>query len=177
MIVIIIIIIIIIIQKIIGYPSQTPRVLRKLLPSSMDWRTSLQVSGLTHDFKWGGCGVFPLTKSLFFGKSEDGLDSPALPVQIITEALASQRKYVKKIISLITQMNCNTPFRALHIKTFLEDAHSQMKEGGDPPPSPSHSNPQVWFCHVKGADLLLICSIAAYVIFFAYIVLIFLENP
>ena len=33
---IIIIIIIIIIQKIIGYPSQTPRVLRKLLPSSID---------------------------------------------------------------------------------------------------------------------------------------------
>ena len=32
----IIIIIIIIIQKIIGYPSQTPRVLRKLLPSSID---------------------------------------------------------------------------------------------------------------------------------------------
>ena len=36
---------------------------------------------------------------------------------------------------------------------------------------------KVGFCHVKGADLLLICSIAAYVIFFAYIVLIFLENP
>ena len=32
----IIIIIIIIMQKIIGYPSQTPRVLRKLLPSSID---------------------------------------------------------------------------------------------------------------------------------------------
>ena len=137
MIVIIIIIIIIIIQKIIGYPSQTPRVLRKLLPSSMDWRTSLQVSGLTHDFKWGGCGVFPLTKSLFFGKSEDGLDSPALPVQIITEALASQRKYVKKILSLITQMNCNTPFRALQIKTFLEKAHSPNERRGQPPPPPA----------------------------------------
>lgn len=41
-----------------------------------------------------------------------------------------------------------------------------MKEEGDPPPSPFHTNPQVWFCHVKGADLLLICFIAAYVIFF-----------
>jgi len=41
-----------------------------------------------------------------------------------------------------------------------------MIEGGDPPPSSSHTNPQVWFCHIKGADLLLICSIAAYVIFF-----------
>ena len=35
-IIIITIIIIIIIQKIIGYPSQTPSVIRKLLPSSMD---------------------------------------------------------------------------------------------------------------------------------------------
>ena len=42
----------------------------------------------------------------------------------------------------------------------------QIKEGGEPLPSPSHSNPQVCFCHVKGADLLLIRSIAAYMIFF-----------
>ena len=43
-----------------------------------------------------------------------------------------------------------------------------MKEGGDPPPSPSHSKPQVCFCHVKGADLLLIRSIAAYMILFLH---------
>ena len=120
---------------------------------------------------------FLLVNLYFLEKSEDSLDSPAFPVQIITEALASERKYVKKILSLITQMNCNTPFRALQIKTFLEKAHSPNKRRGDPPPSASHSNPQVWFCHVKGADLLLICSIAAYVFFFACIVLIFLENP
>ena len=42
----------------------------------------------------------------------------------------------------------------------------QMKEGGDPPPSPFHTNPQVWLCHVKGADLLPICSIAAFTWFF-----------
>ena len=81
-IIIIIIIMIIIIQKIIGYPSQLPEYLGsscrwKYFPSSMDCRTSLQVSGLTHDFKWGGCGVFPLSKSLLFGKSEDGLRFPS----------------------------------------------------------------------------------------------------